>query len=121
VIIRDNDSKFGTEFNRVAKGAGMNVVRTAVKSPLMNARCERFLESVKRECQDHVIILSEAHLKRVLDEWDVHFNRGRPHQGLEQRVPVPPDHGMSSANGKVVAFPILSGLHHEYRRGHTLQ
>jgi hypothetical protein len=46
VIIRDSDNKFGTEFDRVAKGAGMKVVRTAVKSPLMNARCERFLGSV---------------------------------------------------------------------------
>ena len=57
VISRENDNKFGAEFDRAARGAGMKVVRTAVQAPLMNARCERFLGSVRRECLDHVIIL----------------------------------------------------------------
>jgi hypothetical protein len=65
---------------------------------------------------DHIIILSEAHLKAALDEWAVHFNRGRPLQGFGQRAPVPSDDSVTSANGKVVVLPILGGLHREYRR-----
>ena len=57
-IIRDRDDKFGAGFDRIAAGAGARVVRTAVRAPLMNAVCERFLGSVRRECLDHVIILS---------------------------------------------------------------
>ena len=49
VIIRDRDSKFGAQFDRVAKGAGIKVVRTAVRAPLMNARCERFSQALSRE------------------------------------------------------------------------
>jgi transposase InsO family protein len=115
-IIRDRDNKFGADFDRVAKGAGIRVLKTAIKAPLMNSTCERFIGSVRRECLDHVIILSEAHLKAMLVEWVAHFNRGRPHQGLEQRVPVPSDASSGASAGKVIALPVLGGLHHEYRR-----
>ena len=81
-----------------------------------NAVVERFLDGVRRECLDHVIILGEAHLRAVLTEWVTHFNFQRPHQGIEQRIPQakraqPPD-----SAGNVVAFPVLSGLHHHYQR-----
>jgi transposase InsO family protein len=66
---RDHDSKFGGEFDRVAKGAGIRFLKTAVRTPLMNATCERFLDSVRRECLDHFIILGEHHLRSVLDEY----------------------------------------------------
>ena len=72
--------------------------------------------SARRECLDHVIILSESHLKAVLAQWVAHFNRGRPHQGLKQRVPVPSDASSGASAGKVIALPVLGGLHHEYRR-----
>jgi hypothetical protein len=62
------------------------------------------------------IILSEAHLKAVLEEWVAHFNRGRPYQGIDQRVPVPPGRPSAASGGKVVAIPVLGGLHHDYRR-----
>ncbi len=71
---------------------------------------------MRRECLDHIIILSEAHSKAVLVEWVAHFNRGRPHQGIEQRVPVPSAEQSSTDRGSVVALPVLGGLHHEYRR-----
>ncbi len=63
VIIRDNDNRFGTEFDRVAKGAGMKVVRTALRAPLMNAGCERFLGSVRRECLDRSNVAQEVHFR----------------------------------------------------------
>jgi putative transposase len=58
-IIRDNDNKFGAEFDRVAKGAGMKVLRTAIQAPLQNSICERFIGSARRECLDHVIIAAK--------------------------------------------------------------
>jgi transposase InsO family protein len=116
VIIRDNDNKFGTEFDRVAKGAGMKIVRTAVKSPLMNARCERFLGSVRRECLDHIIILGRRHLSHVLGIYSRdYFNRARPHQGIGQRIPSPLTSKKFTAGDTIRSIPILAGLHHNYR------
>ncbi len=115
-LIRDRDAKFGADFDRAAKGAGIRVLKTAVRTPLMNSVCERFLGSVRRECLDHVIILGEDHLRAVLAEYVAYFNGSRPHQGLAQRIPTPSSAICSSAGGRIVALPVLGGLHHEYRR-----
>ena len=67
-------------------------MRTAVQAPLMNSVCERFLGSVRRECLDHLIILSEPQLQQVLAEYALsYFNTARPHQGIGQRLPLPGD------------------------------
>jgi putative transposase len=115
-LIRDNDDKFGIDFDRAAKGAGIRVLRTAVRAPRMNALCESFLGSVRRECVDHVIVLGERHLERVLREYCFrYFNEARPHQGIGQLVPI--GSAISAAgSGEVVAVPVLNGLHHDYRR-----
>jgi transposase InsO family protein len=79
-LIRDNDDKFGIDFDRAAKGAGTRVLRTAVRAPRMNACCERFLGSVRPECVDHVAVLGERHLEQVLREYCFrYFNGARPH------------------------------------------
>ena len=115
-IIRDNDNKFGTEFDRVAKGAGMKVLRTAIQAPRQNSICERFIGSVRRECLDHVIILGRSHMKHVLEQFGLHyFNTGRPHQGIGQQVPVPSRRGIYRKGVNVISIPILGGLHHDYR------
>jgi len=116
-LVRDNDTKYGSQFTAVALGSGIEVLRTPVKAPRANAICERLLGSVRRECLDHILIMSEAHLRRVLEEYVTFFNRSRPHQGIDQRVPdqenmpATPDGNA----GKVVSLPVLGGLHHEYR------
>jgi transposase InsO family protein len=116
VIIRDNDNKFGAEFDRAAKGAGMKVVRTAVQAPLMNASCERFLGSVRRECLDHVIILGSNHLANLLNEYCFrYFNNSRPHQGIRQRIPSPLASKKFTTGDSVWSIPILAGLHHDYQ------
>src|SRR5260370_37250577 len=102
--------------DRVAKGAGIRVLKTAVQAPLMNATCERFLGSVRRECLDHVIILGERHLLQVLRTYALgYFNEARPHQGLGQRIPVAGDRVSLARRSAVVAIPVLGGLHHDYR------
>jgi putative transposase len=113
-LIRDNDSKFGPAFARVAAATGITELRTAYRAPRQNATCGRFLGSVRRECLDHLLVLGETQLRRVLREYVRYFNHDRPHQGLAQRVPVVPEAGPARAvtGGSVRAIPILGGLHH---------
>ncbi len=82
----------------------------------MDELCERFLGSVRRECLDHIVILSEGHLRRVILEYVHYFNESRPHQRIGQKVPGPTKVPGEDGNGEVVESSILGGLHHEYRR-----
>ena len=82
----------------------------------MNSVCERFLGSVRRECLAHLIILSETHLQHTLTEYSLsYFNTARPHQGIGQRIPIPGQRAPVRTAGRVVALPMLGGLHHDYR------
>ena len=118
LIIRDNDGKFGADFDRAAKGAGIRVIRTAVQAPLMNSVCERFLGSVRRDCLDHTVILGERHLEHLLKEYCFnYFNIARPHQGIEQRVPTRGALKGRTDPAAVIAIPVLGGLHHAHPRG----
>jgi putative transposase len=116
-LLRDNDSKFGAGFTRVAHTSSIEMLTTPYQAPRANALCERFLGSVRRECLDHLLILHEKQLQRVLGAYVHYFNQARPHQGIRQQipepnmVPIPPDHEGS----KVLSFPVLGGLHHDYR------
>jgi putative transposase len=113
-LIRDRDSRYGPTFARVAAMSGIEELRTAYRAPKQNAMCERFLGSVRRECLDHLLVLGEAHVRRVLREYVQYFNHDRPHQGLAQRIPVGPGEAAGHAIkiGSVRAIPILGGLHH---------
>ncbi len=117
-LIRDNDAKYGSHFDTVAVGMGIEVLRTPIQAPRANAICERLMGSVRRECLDHILILSEAHLYRVLKEYVAYFNQARPHQGIQQRIPEPRGSagGSGKDEGKVIGYPVLGGLHHDYRR-----
>jgi len=117
-LIRDNDRKFGPQFARVAAVSGIDIVRTPIAAPRANAIVERFLGSVRRECLDHLLILSERHLLRVLRAYSGYFNTARPHQGLGQALPEPvvDVSQASSAHAPVHAIPVLGGLHHDYQR-----
>ena len=112
---RDNDSKYGRLFARVASGTEIDVLRTPYEAPKANAICERFLGSVRREYLDHFLILSERHLHRVMREYQEYLNHARPHQGIEQRIPCQPVGGAKpSASGQGISRPVLSSLHHDY-------
>jgi putative transposase len=106
----------GSDFAAVATGSGIRVLRTPFQAPRANAICERLLGSVRCEYLDHILLLSEAHLRRVLKEYVGYVNRSQPHQGINQHVPELGDTapGSNNAGAYVVAFPILDCLHHEY-------
>lgn len=79
-LIRDNDAKYGSHFGAVAIGSGIAMLRTPVQAPHANAICERLLGSVRRECLDHILIMNEAQLRRVLKDDVRDFNHSRPHR-----------------------------------------
>ena len=116
ILLRDRDAKYGTVLDRVVEGADITVLRTAPCAPRMNSVVERFLGGVRRECLDHIIILSENHLRSVLSEYVAYFNSQRPHQGIQQRIPRAKGSQPSNGAGNLVAFPVLNGLHHHYQR-----
>ncbi len=80
-LIRDNDAKYGPYFAAVAVGSGIEVLRTPIKAARANAICERFTVgvpgSVRRECLDRIVIVSEAHLRRALKEYVTYFSQSR--------------------------------------------
>ena len=111
-LIRDNDGKYGSDFTRAA--SDIEVVRTPIRAPKANAICERFLGSVRRECLDHMLIFNERQLHRILKDYVHYFNTARPHQGLDGEIPMSVD--FPSTGNNITAFPVLNGLHHDYRR-----
>ncbi len=113
-LIRDNDATYGSACARVADVTGIAVVRTASRAPNETAVCERVLGSVRRECLDHLLVLSERHLRRILRASVAYVNAERPHQGIDQCIPAPAA-AVEHAGG-VQATPILGGLHHAYQR-----
>ena len=117
-LIRDNDTKFGPLFARVASSSGIKMLKTPFHAPRANACCERFLGSLRRECLDHLLILHEQQLSRVLQAYVAYYNGTRPHQGLQQQIPDPPAAPLpgEARDGPILALPILGGLHHAYRR-----
>ena len=87
-LIHDRDSIFSAEFdNELARGFRLTVLRTPLKSPQANAHCERLVGTVRRECLDFLIPLTEKHLRRLLHEWVRHYNGGRPHRSLGPGIP----------------------------------
>jgi hypothetical protein len=101
---------------------GIEMLKTPYHAPRANAICERFLGSMRRECLDHVLILHEKQLHRVLNAYAQYFNHARPHQGIRQQIPEQRAESVSQDHngGKILSFPILGGLHHEYRRSAVL-
>jgi len=117
-LIRDNDTKYGRLFARVASGTEIEVLRTPYGAPKANAICERFLGSVRRECLDYFLLLSQRHLHRAMKEYQEYFNHARPHQGIGQCVPCQPVRGAKPQTiGELISRPVLGGLlHYDYHR-----
>jgi hypothetical protein len=113
-LIRDNDSKFTGTFDTVFESQNIRIVPTPIQAPNANAHCERWIQTVRQECLDHILIINEAHLRRVLIEFIDHYNSRRPHQSLDQQSPIP--RAELVATGKVERRQILGGIINDYFR-----
>ena len=114
-LLRDRDSIYGTYFRTRVKGMGIREVITARKSPWQNPYAERVIGSIRRECLDHLIILGDQHLRRILKDYMAYYNHCRPHLSLDRNAPLLRDVEPPS-RGQVVAIPKVGGLHHLYTR-----
>ena len=87
---------------------------TPYRAPTANAVAERWIRSLREECLDHILIINERHLRRVLSEYITFYNEARPHQGTEQRTPIPDER--HSRNAVIQRRDVLGGLLHDYYR-----
>jgi transposase InsO family protein len=114
-LVRDRDGIYGRIFDDRVGRLGLETVRIAPRSPWQNGSAERFIGTLRRELLDHVIVLGERHLLRMLREHARCYNLDRPHMSLSgdapaQRAVEGPE------KGKVIALPRIGGLHHRYTR-----
>ncbi len=114
-LLHDRDSIFGQSFVRRVESMGIREVVTAPGSPWQNPYCERLIGSIRRECLDHVIVLSERHLMRVLRSYASYYHSSRTHRSLDNDCPDPRP-VESPEIGDVVALAQVGGLHHRYAR-----
>jgi transposase InsO family protein len=118
-LVHDRDNCYGTSFDRRVRRLGIAQVRTPFRSPRANAIAERWVRSVRTECLDYVFIFNERHLEKVLAEHVGYFNHWRPHRSIGQRAPCAPSTPAphrSAKTGKIIAIPVLGGLHHVYHQ-----
>ncbi len=114
-LLRDRDSCYGSEFGDPVKGLNIEEVLSAPWSPWQNAHVERLIGSIRRECLDHVMILDEQGLRRILKLYFEYYEKSCTHLGLGKDAPI---HRpvQSPALGKVIELPQIGGLHHRYER-----
>jgi putative transposase len=113
-LLRDRDHAFDG-VGVTARAMGMQEVLTAPGAPWQNAYVERFIGSVRRECLDHVIVLSAAGLRRLVKDYVEYYNSSRTHLAIEKDAPAPRPIAPPPA-GRVIAIPQVGGLHHRYER-----
>ena len=122
-VIHDRDSIYSEGVDATVAAMGLTILKTPVRAPQGNAHCERLIGTIRRECLDWLLPFTERHLRRVLQEWIAHYNRGRPHASLGPGLPDPPSERMTEQSHRhrlpighrVSSTSILGGLHHEYR------
>lgn len=113
-LIFDRDAKFGHEVIAAVKAMGCTAKRTSYRSPWQNGVAERWVQSCRRDLFDHVIVLNERHLKRLLSEYVRYYHEDRTHLGLSKETPS--GRIRSAHRGRVIAQAKLGGLHHRYDR-----
>ena len=114
-MIRDHDGIYGDYFTKRVKSIGIEEVLIAPRSPWQNPYCERVIGSIRRECLNHVIVLNERHLHRILTDYFDYYHDSRPHLSLDRNSPTP-RRVEPPSEGEVVAVPQVGGLHHRYTR-----
>lgn len=115
-LVRDRDRCYGGNFIARAAELGIETVLTPVRAPKANAIAERLVGTLRRECLDHLIIVNERQLLRLLLEYVAHYNAGRPHRALALEPPAGTGQFALVSGGRVTARPVLGGLLYEYER-----
>lgn len=113
-LIRDNDKKFTQAFDTVFRSQGIDVIRTPYRAPNANAYVERWIRSVREACMDKLLIINQAHLRRVMREYIEFFDTAQPHQGIDQQIPTPK--AIYQTTGPVRCRSVLGGIIHDYYR-----
>jgi transposase InsO family protein len=108
-LIRDRDTKFGEVFTQVVSALGMAPILTAYRSPWQNGYCERLIGSIRRECLDHLIIMTESHLRAKIQNYIHYCNTQRTHLGISKDSPEP---RKVQAEGEIHKVALVNGLHH---------
>jgi transposase InsO family protein len=112
-MIRDRDRIYGTVVTRRLRAMGIRDKPTAPASPWQNGFAERLIGSIRRECLDHIVVLGEAHLRRILRFYACYYNDIRTHRSLDKDAPVSRP---VQRTGIISSHAILGGLHHHYVR-----
>jgi putative transposase len=113
-LILDRDKKYGSEVWAAIQSLRINPVRTSFQSPWQNGVAERWVASCRQDLLDHIIVLNESHLKRLLSECVRYYHEDRTHLGLGKNTPN--GRPRSAGRGRVTSLPRLGGLHHRYDR-----
>ena len=114
-VLRDRDGVYGAYFRHRVHNLGIEEVRTAPRSPWQSPYVERLVGSVRRDCLDHVIVLNEQHLRRILRRYFEYYHRSRCHLSLDGDAPEPRA-VQGPELGRVIELPEVGGLHHRYVR-----
>src|ERR671918_479294 len=114
-LLRDRDQVYGQPFRHRVKGMGIEEVLTAPQSPWQNPFAERLIGSIRRECLNHVLVLGESHLRRILTRYLAYYHQARTHLALDKDAPDSRPIELPGT-GKIVELPEVGGLHHRYAR-----
>jgi transposase InsO family protein len=106
-LIRDRDRIYGTVVTRRLCAMGIRDKPTAPASPWQNGFAERLIGSIRRECVDHIVVLGEAHLRRILRSYARYYNDIRTHRSLDKDAPVSRP---VQRTGIISSRPILGGF-----------
>jgi transposase InsO family protein len=114
-VLRDRDAIYGAVFSSRAQTMGIHEVKTAPRSPWQNPYVERLIGTLRRECLDHMVVLNETHLCRLLRDYLIYYHSARTHLSLDKDAPEPRlvEH---LDQGRIVETPMVGGLHHRYTR-----
>jgi putative transposase len=124
-LLHDRDRIFAKHLDESIKALGLRVLKSPPRSPKANSICERVIGTIRRECLDWLIPMTESHLREILKSWVAHYNGGRPHSSLGPGLPGPPNTVVASTKPStfrhrleegvaVRSKSVLGGLHHEY-------
>jgi len=114
-LIHDRDATFSAEVVEAAKVLSVKSIRTAFKSPWQNGIAERFVGNCRGDLLDHVIVLNERDLKRLMTEYVRYYHDDRTHLGLGKQTPAGRNMALNTpTNATVVSISRLGGLHHRY-------